>query len=341
MTKLIISAILLVSIACNCTRTTENASIERYEGPIIDMHLHASFIEDFGGGGSICVNQGKIIFPGADYTEMSLDKLIDCDVEVPASKTNEALMLESIAMLEKHEIYAITSGTLNRVNEWYNRSPERIIRGLSFTASTSKNYSINDYRNFHQSGNLMVFAEIGAQYDGKFLNAPEYDSIWALAQELDIPVGVHLGEGPTGGAHFMGGSPYRVSLGSPFQLEEILIKYPKLRIYVMHYASPLVDEMIGMLFSHPQLYVDIACNVWAFPREHFYSQLQRLINAGFEERIMWGSDQMAWPKTIEVAIETIQNAPFLNREQKKKIFYTNASKFLGFSKETIESHHNK
>ncbi|CAN5740251.1 hypothetical protein BH23GEM3_BH23GEM3_27020 [soil metagenome] len=51
----------------------------------------------------------------------------------------------------------------------------------------------------------------------------------------------------------MGGSPYRARLGSPFQLEEVLVRHPRLRIYVMHYASPLVDEMIALLYSHPQL----------------------------------------------------------------------------------------
>jgi len=109
----------------------------------------------------------------------------------------------------------------------------------------------------------------------------------------------------------------------------------------MHYASPLVDEMIALLFSHPQVYVYIACNNWNLPREYFYSQLKRLIDAGFEERIMWGSDQMAWPGTIEVAIETIEKAPFLSTKQKRDIFYNNAARFLRFSEEEIERHYRK
>ena len=80
----------------------------------------------------------------------------------------------------------------------------------------------------------------------------------------------------------MAGILLRGSGASPLQLEEVLIRHPKLRVYVMHYGSPLVDEMIALLFSHPQVYVDIACNNWGFPREHFYSKLQRLIDAGFE-----------------------------------------------------------
>ena len=245
-------------------------------------------------------------------------------------------------MLERYNIYAVTSGDLDRVNKWFATSPQRIIPALSFTASRLIPFTPDEFRTLHTEGKLAVFAENGAQYHGRRLDDNFYDAFFALAQELDIPVGVHLGEGPVGGAHFLGSSipsPYRVALTSPFQLEEVLIRYPKLRIYVMHYGSPLVDEMIAMLFSHPQLYVDISCNNWSLPREHFYSHLKRLIDAGFEERIMWGSDQMAWPGTIEVAIETIEQAPFLSTKQKHDIFCNNAARFLRLSQQEINKHH--
>ena len=62
---------------------------------------------------------------------------------------------------------------------------------------------------------------------------------------------------------------------------------------------------------------------------------------GFVKRIMWGSDQLVWPRAIEVAIETIQNAPFLSEEQKRDIFYNNAARFLRLSKEEIARHHGR
>jgi predicted TIM-barrel fold metal-dependent hydrolase len=201
-----------------------------------------------------------------------------------------------------------------------------------------------EFRRLFAENKFAVFAEITAQYRGLLLSDETYEPYFALAAELDIPIGVHLGEGPAGGAHIMGDttpSPYRVRLGSPLQLEEVLIRHPKLRIYVMHYGSPLVDEMIALMYSHPQVYVDIAQNNWGFPREHFYSQLKRLVDAGFEERIMWGSDQMVWAQTIKVAIETIKKAPFLTEKQKRDIFYNNAARFLRFSKEEIARHHGK
>lgn len=118
-------------------------------------------------------------------------------------------------------------------------------------------------------------------------------------------IGFHLGESPPGGVHVAGaggGPGYKTALTSALQLEDVILKHPKLRLYVMHYGSPLVEDTIALLYSHPQVYVDIAQNNWEFPRAHFYRQLKMLIDAGFQRRILFGSDQMIWPETIRVAI---------------------------------------
>ncbi len=308
--------------------------------PIIDMHLHASSLEDFGGGMPVCTNDQKIVLRGWDPKEpIAREKLKLCPSPMPAAATDEALMQETLELLERHNIFAVTTGALERVAAWRLAAPDRIIPAHAFGDPGSPNP--DEFRRLVNSRDLALFAEVSPQYQGMSLDDVALEPYFALAEELDIPVGVHLGEGPVGGAHFLGGStpsPYRARLSSPFQLEEVLIRHPRLRIYVMHFGSPLVDEMIALLYSHPQVYVDIAQNNWGFPREHFYSQLKRLIDAGFEQRIMWGSDQMVWPRTIEIAIETIEKAPFLTEEQKRNIFYNNAARFLRLSEETIAAH---
>ena len=101
----------------------------------------------------------------------------------------------------------------------------------------------------------------------------------------------------------------------------------------------MVDEMIAMMYSHPNLYVDISANNWGMARKQFYDHLQRMIDAGFEKRIMFGSDQMAWPAAIGKAIESVEKAPFLSRQQKRDILYNNAARFLRLSKEEIAADH--
>ena len=96
----------------------------------------------------------------------------------------------------------------------------------------------------------------------------------------------------------------------------------------MHYGSPLVDEMLAMLYSHPELDVDVAGNDWTLPRKEFHSHLRRLVEGGFGKRILFGSDAMIWPETIRVAIDSIEGAEFLSSDQKRDIFYNNAARFL-------------
>jgi hypothetical protein len=107
----------------------------------------------------------------------------------------------------------------------------------------------------------------------------------------------------------------------------------------MHYASPLVDEMIAMMFTYPNLYVDISCNNWGFPRSQFHDELKRMVDAGFEKRIMWGSDQMIWPGAIAEGIEAVETASFLSEGQKRDIFYNNAARFLRLTEAEIAVDH--
>ena len=310
--------------------------------PVIDMHLHAATLEQFGGGGEACVNEGPIWWPALDPARpLMLEHALGCARRLASPATDDAVRDETVAMMERLNIWGVAFGPLDRVRQWQQASP-RIIPGVPFT---DRDRTPAEYRRLFEQGAFAIFGEITAQYRGLSLADPVYAPYFSLAEQLDIPVGVHLGEGPPGGAHTLGGpgkpSPYRVRLGSPFQLEDVLIKHPRLRLYVMHYGSPLVDEMIAMLFSHPQLYVDIAQNNWGFPREHFHAQLKRLVDAGFGERILFGSDQMVWPGTIEVAIRTIQEAPFLSERQKRDILYHNAARFLRLSQAEIDRHHGR
>jgi hypothetical protein len=94
---------------------------------------------------------------------------------------------------------------------------------------------------------------------------------------------------------------------------------------------PPIDELrklLAMLYAHPQLHVDVGIVDWAYPEKDFYAYLKRFIDAGFEQRILFGSDNMIWPDAIAVAIERIRKAPFLTPRQKKLILHDNAARFL-------------
>jgi hypothetical protein len=305
--------------------------------PVIDMHLHAFRAAPAAGAGA-CPGSKRSYYPTIDpRTGLDFSKPRACNQPFVAPATDEALMRESLAMLRKYNVrHAVTSGDLPDVTKWRAAAADRIIPAIAFADDVNR-FSPEEFRRLHEAGSFAVFAEVSNEYLGVDPADSRWEAYFALAEEQDIPVGIHMGEGPVNGARFPGYESYRVRLTSPLLLEEVLIRHPKLRIYAMHYGSPMVEQTIAMMFTYPNLYVDIACNDWLMPRAQFYAQLKQMIDAGFEKRIMFGSDQMWWPEGIGEAIRSIQRAPFLSEAQKRDILYNNAARFLRLAPAQIEA----
>ena len=164
---------------------------------------------------------------------------------------------------------------------------------------------------------------------------------WALAEELQVPVGIHIGTGPVGAPYVGPFSRYRARLHSPLLLEEVLVRHPKLRVFIMHAGWPMLDDLLAVLWVHPHVYVDIGVLDWALPRAEFHRYLQRIVEAGFGKRVMFGSDQMVWPEAVELALRSIEAAAFLTPEQKRDILYNNAARFLRLTPQEIAKHHGR
>ena len=325
-------AILVIVAGCRLQRQSSPAP------PIIDMHLHAHTLSMYGTPTpAVCTNDQDILFPGLDPHEpVTPQRVKSCPRPLAAPGSDGEILKETLDRLERYNIRAVTSGPLDQISKWQAAAPERIIPALPFD-----DYNPGEPRVFRRQfteRRFAVFAEISAQYNGLSPADESLEPYFALAEELDIPVGIHLGEGPPG-ASYRGYPKYRARLTSAFVLEDVLVRHPRLRVYAMHYGSPLVEDMISMLLAHPQLYVDVAGNDWMLPRRQFHEHLRRLVEAGFARRIMFGSDAMIWPGTIDIAIQAIEAATFLSPEQKRDIFYGNAARFLRLSEAQIARHH--
>jgi len=323
--KWVIAPGLALLLACSGVAGAEQRPGRR--GPIIDMHLHAHTLDMYGTPPpSVCTNDQDITFSGVDPRDgITFGRVRECRSPLRAPATDDDLLRAIVERLERYDMRAVVTGPLDQVTKWRAAAPDRVIPAIPFDESERR--EPKELRRLFAEGRFAVFAEIGPQYDGLSPADPMFEPYFALAEELDIPVGIHMGEGPPGAA-YLWAPKYRARLTSPFLLEEVLVRHPRLRVYVMHYGSPLVDEMIAMLFSHPQLYVDVAWNDWGLPRKQFHDHLRRLIDGGYGKRILFGSDAMVWPGTIDVAIQSIETAPFLTAEQKRDIFYNNAARFL-------------
>jgi uncharacterized protein len=298
--------------------------------PIIDMHLHASTAAGQGPP-PVPVCPGGILPAPRRQDAFGLADVMACSEPLLSAPTDEEIMHRTLALMERYNVIGVTSGPRQLVLQWQAAAPHRIIPAGSHASPDSIRAWVAD-------GTFDVLGELGFQYHGL---EPEDDlpqQYFALAEELDLPVGLHVGPGPPGAPYFAA-PQYRMRLSSPLLLEETLVRRPNLRLYVMHAAWPFLDEMVALMWAHPQVYVDLGVISWAIPRAEFHRYLQRLVEAGFGKRILFGSDQMIWPETLELAIQNIENAAFLSAEQKRDIFYNNAARFLRLGEDTIAEHH--
>ena len=103
----------------------------------------------------------------------------------------------------------------------------------------------------------------------------------------------------------------------------------------------MLDDLLAVLWTHPQVHVDVGAIAFALSRKAFHHYLERIVDAGFGSRVMFGSDQMNWPGVIEYGIEAIESASFLTPTQKRDILYNNAARFLRFTPAEIARHHGR
>jgi predicted TIM-barrel fold metal-dependent hydrolase len=262
-----------------------------------------------------------LYFPPVAPSEVSGARVTECARPLESPLDDDALMRRNLKILEEHNILAVASGHRETIRRWQAAAPRRIIRAASHF------HTMDSVRYWAQEKSIGALAEMLFQGIGEAPGDSTARPWFALAEEFDLPVGVHMGLGPTG-VTYTWMPQYRMRLGNPLLLEDVLVRHPKLRLYVMHAGWPMIDQMIGLMYAHPQVYVDTGVISWFLPKKEFYRYLERLVDAGFGKRIMFGSDQMVWPEAIPIAIEAIKSAPFLTAAQKRDILYNNAARFL-------------
>ncbi len=279
--------------------------------PLIDVHFHAN--------------------PALEERNMPLElkeKFIDwLPQNISLPKTNKELIQKTLDMLDHFNITRIVAfGDI--LEQWKKKTFDRIIPGapIFISEETSKPEFISNLHKAFAEGYFEVLGEFWIQPAGLKPNDSSVEPYLSMAEDFDVPVGLHMGPGPKHVKAFW--PQYQVRLGNPLLLEDTLAQHPGLRLYVMHAGYPFIDEMVGLMLAYPQVYVDISLINWTIPREAFNSYVKKLVEAGFEKRIMFGSDYTSSPDIIRLAIEGVESLDFLTNEQKRDIFYNNAVRFF-------------
>ena len=283
-------------------------------GPVIDVHRHGSWpwSED------------------APYRAETLD-------EMDANEVTTAVV-------------SITD--YDDVDEWQAAAPDRFITGVKVPCP--RNLADPRYRCFPSSegwvrvnwleeqvkaGRVRAIHELGPNYYGISAANPRLDPYFAIAHRYKIPVGIHTQRGPGPGSRFSTRSDpnccpdYDPAMGNPALLRPVLDRYPGLKIWIQHVGSgrgdhaPHWDETLALLRDYPSVYVDLSITNGAMPVEQYEATLRKLIEAGFGDRIMFGSDNLP----IAPILKRIEAVEWLSEDQRRAILHDNAARFFGLA----------
>lgn len=322
----------LILIAAAIAPIASAQSGDAKEPPVIDIHFHT-----FGGIpglGPMCPFPPEFLASDPRSKEDSVGwAKQDCTPELETSKNPDEYMKDVLSEMERLNVTAVIMGDPQSVQKWKAAAPAHFIMGTSFTGGMGggKYVSVDELRKSFTKDGFKVMGEIGLQYEGLSPSDPSVDAYFGLAEELDIPVGIHMGTGGSGRAN-IALPKFRGSMGNPLLLEDLLARHPKLRLWIMHAGYPMIDNLLTLLQANSHVYVDVAGLIWSYPAKEVNTYIQRIVEAGFEDRVMFGTDQLIWPKLMAFSISVIQNADYLTPQQKRDILYNNAARFLRLDK---------
>lgn len=282
--------------------------------PVIDMHLHSYDETDY--------------FVAPDqYGQMA----------PPAVSSHFDATYES---MRKHNIVlGIVSGSASSEEAWIAKdADDRLLRG--FGSTNLDEWTPEAFEALVKNGEVDVFGEIGAFYRGNTLADSFYDPYLKICEQYGVPVAYHTGGGPPE-TTYRGAPNARLISGNPLLIEDVLVEYPKLKIYLMHAGEFYFEEAARLMMSYPQVYADLGVVLWAHPTTKYYGRqfLLRAKEFGLIDRVMFGSDQMVWPHAIKASIDQLNSLDFLSEQDKRDILYNNAVRFLGLTDEQIAVHH--
>jgi len=179
-------------------------------------------------------------------------------------------------------------------------------------------------REQYETGRMTTMGELFQVYRGIAPDDPRLAPYWALAAELDVPVGVHIGRGPPPQARAPGCCPeFDDDFGDPSLLRPVLERHPDLRVWLMHAGGAFLDETIALMRDHPTVYAEMSVVNSIAPPPAEAAALAAFRAAGLLDRVMLGSDN----RPLGPILERLERAP-LSDEERAGIRCGNAARFL-------------
>lgn len=237
------------------------------------------------------------------------------------------------------------------IESWVDAAPERFLAGVMLGCprnSAEPRYKcfpsdegwvdISWLRSMIEAKKIRAIHEVAPNYYGISIGNPRYQPYFELAEEHGLPVGVHTQRGPPPGAvNSTRSDPnccpdYDPEMGNPNRLRQVLDRHPGLKVWMQHVGAgragdfaPFWDETLALLRDYPQVYVDLSITNGPIPIEQYDKSLRTLIDAGFADRIMMGTDNLP----TGLVLGRLRSISWLTQEQRDAILFKNAERFFG------------
>jgi predicted TIM-barrel fold metal-dependent hydrolase len=307
-TSLLAVVVVLMSSLTFGQATSKKVEQKPYH--VFDAHLHAL--------------PPELFVPAAGASFWVRGKMTNTNITNP-----DLLLKKTIEYMDNNNVRSgLLSGANAMVQSWAKAYPDR------FYSSFSPDLSIKDHRETAkqfekevEEGKWRAIGELVHVYAGLALNDSSFFPYYEVCERKDIPVFFHTGlDGPE--PQRLVSPLYRVELADPLLLQDVVIRFPKLKVVIMHMGWPFFDHALFMMYSYPNVYLDVAAVNWMLGSSVFKRMLVEAIETVGNERILFGSDQMVWPQMITSAVRSITEADFLNDVDKRRILWENAKKLL-------------
>lgn len=236
-------------VQAQADRTTDASGQDPNESTVFDIALQA-------------VNPGWFVraMDGIDYGIHNAERYGELVADP------DALLAQTLAEMDRSGIRAGLLVHGPHVEEWQARHPERFrlsyVPDLSLTDHTE---AVADFEEGVRNGTYVALGELGLVYVGMAFNDPILFPYYEVAQAYDIPVLVHTG--------FSGPNPqqvvspgFRIGVADPILLEDVLIRYPRMKVVMMHTGWPFFDEALYMLGTYPNVYMETSVAIWLLAR---------------------------------------------------------------------------
>lgn len=162
---------------------------------------------------------------------------------------------------------------------------------------------------------------LNALYNCIPANDRRYYPLYAKAAELDVPVRVYTS------MNYANDRPY--DLGHPRYLDDVCIDFPELRVVAGLAGWPWVNDMVGLLRRHPNLYVDTSAHHPRYFAQQGsgWEQFLQFGNTLLQDKVMAGLSRYLMGASFETLIDEYKKLP-LKEKVIEKWLYNNAATFL-------------